>query len=250
MNNTNTIQDSICDKDVTVYLIPGKKVGSTNNLKRRMAQQGFSVDDCEVLEVIPAGTMTYRSVWIREQALAVQNGFGPEHAGNWQTFYRQHTNPCTNDPAVRAKLSEAKSNGAVAGKNNPMYGKELSAEHKARISAAHKGKVISEETRAKMSAAKSGSNHPFYGKTHSEETLAKLSASKVGSNHPQFGRTGKLSPTAKSANVYCYATHELLAEDVVLAEYARENDYNPGNLSGTATGRLKQTKGIYARYQD
>jgi hypothetical protein len=52
-------------------------------------------------------------------------------------------------------------------------GKPLSAETRAKLSAAHKGKTRSAETRAKISAAKKG-------KPLSEETKAKLSAVKKG----------------------------------------------------------------------
>ena len=49
----------------------------------------------------------------------------------------------------------------------------VSNETRAKMSAAHKGRVVSEETRAKMSAARKG-------KQLSEETRAKMSAAKKG----------------------------------------------------------------------
>jgi hypothetical protein len=42
------------------------------------------------------------------------------------------------------------------------------------------GKKHSEESKAKMSAIKTGELHPFYGKKHSEETKAKMSAIRTG----------------------------------------------------------------------
>lgn len=51
-----------------------------------------------------------------------------------------------------------------------------------------KGCVVSEETRAKMSKALSGENHPFYGKKLSVEHRAKLSASLSGANSPWYGK--------------------------------------------------------------
>ena len=57
----------------------------------------------------------------------------------------------------------------------------------ARISAANRGKIFSEEHRSKLSAAKCGEkNHnfgkksPMYGKHLSEETRAKMSAARLG----------------------------------------------------------------------
>ena len=66
------------------------------------------------------------------------------------------------------------------------------------------GRVLSEETRRKLSDANRGKNHPNYGKTTSLETKAKMSASKKnmsdetrkkmsevkkGENHPFYGKT-------------------------------------------------------------
>lgn len=92
---------------------------------------------------------------------------------------------------VKQKLSER-----MKGKNNPMFGKCLSEEHKKKISKGNKGKSISEETKRKMSefhkgltmskdiklkisntlkGRYTGENHPFFGKHHSEDTRKKIS---------------------------------------------------------------------------
>ena len=69
------------------------------------------------------------------------------------------------------------------------YGKTLSPETRAKISAATKGKTRSPETRAKMSAALKGENHPFYGKSHTPEARAKMSAAVKGENNPFYAKT-------------------------------------------------------------
>jgi len=51
---------------------------------------------------------------------------------------------------------------------------------RAKISAIHKGKIVSEEVREKMRLAKSGENHPMFGKTLSEEAKVKISAVHTG----------------------------------------------------------------------
>ena len=94
---------------------------------------------------------------------------------------------------------------AKKGERNPWYGKQLSEEHKRKISEAHKGKILSEETKKKISEAVSGEKHPlygqkgdeapFYGKTHTEETKKKMSESHKGDKHPLFGK--KLSEEYK-----------------------------------------------------
>lgn len=57
-----------------------------------------------------------------------------------------------------------------------------------------RGVTLNEKTRAKMSKAKSGKNHPFYGKKFSPEYCNKLSASRTGIKNWQFNKKGKNHP--------------------------------------------------------
>lgn len=69
------------------------------------------------------------------------------------------------------------------GKDNPMFGKTLSVEH-----------------RKKLSDSLSGKNHPQYGKPVREETKAKISSALIGrfsgSKNPNFGK--KISDSQKA----------------------------------------------------
>ena len=66
----------------------------------------------------------------------------------------------------------------------PNKGKVISEWHRKRISEFHTGKVVSKETRQKMSNSISGEKHPLYGKNASEETKEKMRASaKKGSSN-------------------------------------------------------------------
>jgi hypothetical protein len=49
-------------------------------------------------------------------------------------------------------------------------------------------------------------------------------------------------------NIYNYKTNKLIAQNISLTEWARNNNYNQGNLSSTARGERKQHKGVYAKY--
>jgi len=73
------------------------------------------------------------------------------------------------------------------GKNNPMHGKKISDEHKARISAVHKGKTVSLETRQNMSKAQigiaKGRPSPNKGKPMSEEQKLKIGKTKIGNRN-------------------------------------------------------------------
>lgn len=72
------------------------------------------------------------------------------------------------------------------------------------------------------------------GYKHTEETKNKLS----GFNNYR----------AKKANIYNANTEELVAENVCLSEWCKNNNRNAAHLGGTATGRYKAAKGLYARY--
>ena len=87
--------------------------------------------------------------------------------------------------------SRTKISDSLCGEKNPMYGKHLSDETRAKLSASLKGlmsgekspmygKHRTEEVKAKISAAKRGEKNPMYGKHLSDETRAKLSAANRG----------------------------------------------------------------------
>jgi len=71
----------------------------------------------------------------------------------------------------RAKISAANKGKPSPTRGRPAWNRGIphSAEQRAKISAANKGKTFSDETRAKMSAS-------FKGRKHSEETRAKISS--------------------------------------------------------------------------
>jgi hypothetical protein len=74
--------------------------------------------------------------------------------------------------------------GSIAGENHPGRGKHRSEESKAKMSAAKSGKKHTEETRAKQSVAKSRENNPMHGHIHTKEAREKMSAANSGENHP------------------------------------------------------------------
>ena len=68
---------------------------------------------------------------------------------------------------------------------------------------------------------------------------------------------GANNPSAKRANIYKYPSHELIAENVVSAEWARENGYSRPKLQTTAKSDLSKPssannphhhKKVYMRY--
>ena len=91
---------------------------------------------------------------------------------------------------------------------------------------------------------------------YSEATLEKMREAKLSmtpTNLEQLHllakeRTGLKHQNAKLANVYCFKTKQLIAENVSLSEWAREHGYNRGNLCATARGERSSTKGVFAIY--
>ena len=52
----------------------------------------------------------------------------------------------------------------------------------------------------------------------------------------------------KPANIYCYKTHELLFENVILTSWCKERGINKSCMSRTARGQNNHHRFMYARY--
>jgi hypothetical protein len=79
-------------------------------------------------------------------------------------------------------------------------GKIMPEETKIKISEANRGEIISEKTRKKISEGKKGEKNPMFGKRHSEETKKKMSKARIGKHHSEEARrkmSGKNNPNYK-----------------------------------------------------
>lgn len=102
----------------------------------------------------------------------------------------------SNDREFGYNLTNGGSNGkhsqsskdkmSLARKGKP--GRFQSPEIRAKISTTSTGRVVSEETKTKISIANSGKNSPNFGKNLPVETRKKISEATSGENHPFFGR--------------------------------------------------------------
>ena len=66
------------------------------------------------------------------------------------------------------------------------------------MSQVHKGKTYTADTKALISIAKSGENHPNYGKTGENCSMY----GRKGQNHPMYDSTGNNSSVSKKVFVY------------------------------------------------
>ena len=88
----------------------------------------------------------------------------------------------------------------------------------------------------------SGENNPNYGKTASQATREKQSKARLG----RF--SDKDHPRAVLVDIFDFETKTLIAGKVVARVWAKDNGYHQGHITATARGKLKQHKGVYARY--
>ena len=79
-----------------------------------------------------------------------------------------------------------------------LYGEES----RAKISAANRLENLSDEIRAKMSAAKRGKKSNFFGKHLSEESRAKISAAHRGEKNPMYGKHWRKNPVTGKREYY------------------------------------------------
>ena len=81
--------------------------------------------------------------------------------------------------------------------NHPMYGKHHTEESKEKMSESHKGKILSDEHKEKLSKANSGENNPMYG------------VHLYGEDNPNYGNhklVGENNPRCRA--IYCIELNE------------------------------------------
>ena len=74
--------DQLSQKTIYIYHIPDVKVGSTYNVKRRVMEQGYDLEDVEILYQILPNCMSFNAIWRTEQLEARLRGYPDEHDGN------------------------------------------------------------------------------------------------------------------------------------------------------------------------
>ena len=190
------------------WLAHSKGSGKTR-IARSVFKHGWAAFSTEILEVCSPETLNSQEAhWIFHLKCMSPNGLNLRSGGGQRSFCSAET---------IAKL-------VIAG-TNP------SAETRAKISLANKGRVLTAETRSKMAAARTGVKRSpemclklsviHKGKNITAETRLKISNSKIGTTH---------TPEAKAK--------------ISLASKARMTDAGKANLSAKLKGRPRSTDSI------
>ena len=93
-----------------------------------------------------------------------------------------------------------------------------------KMSKVHKGKVLSETTRLKMSEAKSGENHPMYGKKLSKITRQKISKATSGENNHMYGEKHSVGSRKKMSRAKSGENNPMYGKKVSDATRQKRSD--------------------------
>jgi group I intron endonuclease len=158
---------------------------------QKYGEQKFSI---ELIEEVKISEQAYELeiFYIKEYNTKVPNGYNLTDGGDgifgWQPTdeYRQECSERTKQLHKNKKIgmygknhtekTKEKMSQSAKGNQNCL-GRILSEETKLKISASHKGKILSDSTKDKISENHhnvSGEKNPMYGKKHSPETIEKI----------------------------------------------------------------------------
>ena len=169
-----------------------------------IAKYGWKNFTVEIIEVCPVESLNEKErYWIAKLNSKAPNGYNLTDGGDGLVGCTQETR----DKMSLAKKGKkrkphssetrAKMSAKAKGRPSSNKGKHLSEETRAKLSASNTGKKHTSETRAKISASNKGENNPNYGKHRSPETKAKISAAEKGKHLSEETRA-KISAARKA----------------------------------------------------
>ena len=110
---------------------------------------------------------------------------------------------------------------------------------------------MSEQTKKKISSALKGRKTSIMTESGKASRKAKMVGRKVSAetkNKLSLQRRGRDNNAARPVNIYKYEDNSVVATDVLMSEFCKENGLHKGHLCSTAKEKLRQHKGFYARY--
>ena len=166
----------------------------------------------------------------------------------WESYYIEKYN-C---------LSKENYNVASGGSNgNNFAGKteEEMKEIKNKIGEKSKGRIHSEETKAKMSESRKGKNNHFYGKHHNKDTKDKISKIHKGKKRTKEDKekqsksiTGKNNHNAKRVIQYNLQGDIIKIWDYI-KQASEELNINKASISNCCRGKSKSAGGFIWKYE-
>ena len=128
-------------------------------------------------------------------------------------------------------------------------------EIKNKIGEKSKGRIHSEETKAKMSESRKGENNHFYGKHHNKDTKDKISKIHKGKKRTKEDRekqsksiTGKNNHNAKRVIQYNLQGDIIKIWDYI-KQASEELNINKASISNCCRGKSKSAGGFIWKYE-
>lgn len=143
-------------------------------LQRAINKYGLENFEFSIIEECSVEDLDAREIWWIAELKSNNKNYGYNLSTGGESGLRGYKFP----PEFGKKISDAKK----------AQHRVMSDEHKAKISAAQKGKPKSAGMREKLSASISGEKHWAWGTKASDETRRKLSESRSGTKNFNFGK--------------------------------------------------------------
>ena len=123
-------------------------------------------------------------------------------------------------------------------------------------SGGNENKIVSDETKQKLSEAMKGENNPLYGKHLTEEHKSKLSKAKKGENNPMYGKHRDDETKDKMRLSHNKPVIQFTKEGEFIAEYESAlvakniTGIDSSNISKCCLGKLKSAGGFKWTYKN
>lgn len=144
-------------------------------IHKAIRKYGFAAFNVSVLEAsVPLSQINEREIYYISTLLSrtTQHGYNMTAGGDGRPDC-----PMTEETKQRISLAKA---GTNVGRHNPRWGVAHTEEARRKISAAHKGRKHSDESRRINSLSKTGEKNHFLGKQHTLESRQRMSESHKG----------------------------------------------------------------------
>jgi hypothetical protein len=143
------------------------------------------------------------------------------------------------------------------GDKNPMFGKHHTKETKKLLSLSSKNKIVSDETKLKMS--ESAKNRYKTEKKHTEEVKEKIRKANVGDKNPMWGKGDRQigdknpmwgKPSIKRKAIQQYTKDGIFVKEYEFLSQVTDDGFHIGNVGAAANGKLKSSGGFIWKFKE